>query len=398
MRVNTNVAALTAMRNLTTVGTQYTKSVEKLSSGLRINRAGDDAAGLSISEKMRAQIKGINQASRNAQDAISMIQTAEGALTEVHSMLQRMRELAVQFANDTLTSDDRDAIVTELNELSEEIDATSDRTTFNEQFLLKGALDNAATAVDTHQNSELQKGSFDANILVTDITYANDDAEDTYFFSYDAANDLLTAVRQSDGATASYDTTTSTLVAPGDTDSFTLDFATGTDPTFALEALAGFTDVDDIGTLLTTAATNSLRTALTGGDKTAQYQVGPNSADVFTVDFDEVTANSLTFNIGALDPGDSSTAAAFIDEVDADITTVSTVRSTLGAGQNRLEHAIANLGVASENMTAAESRIRDLDMAQESVNFTRLQILQQAGVSVLAQANASPQTVLLLLQ
>ncbi|MBI4213995.1 MAG: flagellin [Chloroflexi bacterium] len=401
MQINTNVAALTTVRNLSSAHTAFGKSVERLSSGLRINRAGDDAAGLSLNEKLRAQLVGTNQSVRDAQDAISMIQTAEGALTEVHAMLQRMRELAVQFLNDTLTSNDRNAIITELNQLDAEIDAIAGRTTFNGQFLLKGALDGGAAAIGVHQGSELRKGSFNADILVTDVTFTlaadGTDAADTYFFSWDAATGLLTATRQSEGATATYDTDSSLLTAAGDADSFTLDFTTGSDVTLEVQALSGFADSDDIGLFLTATGTGSLRTTLTGGNKSAQYQLGPDSGQVMRVDFEEVTASSLSYNIAPLEPALGSSAVAFMVELDADIQEVSEIRSNLGAAANRLAGAINANNIAAENTSAAESRILDVDVSSESVNLGRLRILEQAGVAVLAQANLAPQTVLRLL-
>lgn len=276
-RVNTNIEALNAQRNLMMTALQFSKSAEKLSSGLRINRAGDDAAGLSISEKLRAQVRGLNQAVRNAQDGISLIQTAEGALNEVHSILQRMRELAVQAANDTLTQEDRAAIARELVSLRNELDRIAQQTQFNSQNLLDGSFTGRLFHIGANQNQ---------TITVT------------------------------------------------------------------------------IGNVNSTA-------------------IGGNLSGL--VD---------TFN---LTPA-HTTAEALITGVDTAISDISNVRSGLGAVQNRLEHTIANLSVASENLTAAESRIRDTDMAAEMVNFTRLQILQQAGVAVLAQANVNPQVILNLLR
>lgn len=269
LQINTNVAALNSYRNLTGTQGSMQTSLERLSSGLRINRAADDAAGLSISEKLRSQVNGLNQAQANAQDGVSLIQTAEGALNEVHSMLQRMRTLTVQGASDTLGVDERDAIGKELTALSTEITAISTRTEFNGTKLLNG------------------------------------------------------------------------------------DFA----------------------------------------DK--NLQIGANKDQSLQISIDNMDA--ATLGVDALSVSDHDTAGTSLEAIDAAIKTVSTQRSDLGAVQNRLGHTINNLGVSAENLAASESRIRDTDMAKEMTNFTRSQILQQAGTAMLAQANQSSQGVLRLL-
>jgi flagellin len=257
IRINTNVEALNAQRNLSATAMGFGKSVEKLSSGLRINRAADDAAGLAISEKLRAQVRGLNQATRNAQDGVSMVQTAEGALTEVHSMLQRIRELAVQYANGTNDSDSLGSIEAEVDELQSAISDIAANTKFNGVSLLTG-----------------------------------------------------------------------------------------------------------------------------GG--TVDFQVGADQGQTLTVTFGDVDT--------------SAAAVSDIASIDQAIADISTTRGTFGAAQNRLEHTVASLAVAAENLAASESRIRDLDVAAEMVSFTKNQILQQAGVAILAQANQAPQNVLSLLR
>jgi len=271
MRINNNLLALNTHRQLGINNTAVQKSVEKLSSGYRINRAGDDAAGLSISEKMRAQIRGLNMASRNAQDAISLIQTAEGALNETHAILQRMRELAVQAANDTNESVDRQAIQTELTELVKEIDRIADTTTFNEKKILDGSL-------------------------------------------------------------------------------------------------------------------------------TANFQIGADCGVSMQLTIGAMCAQALTVNNIASSVSSYADATAAIKTIDDAVKKVSEERSKLGANQNRLEHTIKNLDNAAENIQAAESRIRDVDMAKEMMEFTRQNILQQAATAMLAQANMVPQTVLQLLR
>ena len=268
MRIQHNIAALNANRQLTGNNSAISKSLEKLSSGYRINRAGDDAAGLSISEKMRSQISGLDTAKKNAEDGISLIQTAEGALTEVHSMLNRMVELATQSANGIYEATDREKIKAEVDALNSEITRIAENTTFNGQKLL------------------------------------------------------------------------------------------------------------------------------TTGNQT--FQIGPQSTDVIKVSLSDMSATGLKVNTLDVTTVTGSTAA--IKAINTAINSVSKFRSDLGAVQNRLEHTVNNLSVNSENLTAAESRIRDVDMAQEMMNYTKNNILTQAAQSMLAQANQLPQGVLQLLQ
>jgi flagellin len=275
MRINHNIASLNTYRQLTINTTAGSKSLEKLSSGYRINRAGDDAAGLAISEKMRGQIRGLNQAERNAQDAISLIQTAEGALNETHSILQRMRELAVQSASDTNTDDDRKELQKEISQLLEEIDRISTDTEFNTMKLLNG----------------------------------------------------------------SYETT-----------------------------------------------------ALT-------FQVGANSGQIVDINLNSMSATTgLGLSTTTVNLETRAGATSAIKAIDEAIKDVSSERAKLGAMQNRLEHTINNLGTTSENLTASEARIRDVDMAKEMMEFTKNSILQQAATAMLAQANQQPQSVLQLLR
>ncbi len=275
MRINHNIASLNTYRQLTINNNAGSKSLEKLSSGYRINRAGDDAAGLAISEKMRGQIRGLKQAERNAQDAISLIQTAEGALNETHSILQRMRELAVQAASDTNTKIDREELQKEIEQLLKEIDRISTDTEFNTMKLLNG----------------------------------------------------------------SYGTT-----------------------------------------------------ALT-------FQVGANSGQTVEIKLNSMSATTgLKLSTSTVNLETRKGATSAIDAIDKAIKNVSSERAKLGAMQNRLEHTINNLGTTSENLAASESRIRDVDMAKEMMEFTKNSILQQAATAMLAQANNQPQGVLQLLQ
>jgi flagellin len=274
LRIQNNVEAFNAHRQLTGTASKAAKSMEKLSSGYRINRAADDAAGLAISEKMRAQIGGLAQAQRNAQDGVSLVQTAEGALNEVHSMLQRVRDLKVQYSNGTLDTDDKAAIVAEVKQLASEITEISTKTEFNGIKLLNGS---------------------------------------------------------------------------------------------------------------------------GGSGGTISFQVGANTGETVSVTTKDIAGASGT---GAIDgiSGTASWEAVSLDNIDTAINNISTIRSDFGAVQNRLEHRLNNLATYQENLVASESRIRDVDMASEMVNFTKLGILQQAGTSMLAQANQAPQNVLSLLR
>ncbi len=403
MRIYNNINAVNAQRNLSITGFALAKSIEKLSSGLRINRAADDAAGLSISEKLRAQIRGVQQAMRNAQDGVSMIQTAEGALNEVHSMLQRMRELAVQAANDTLTTEDRAAINSELQNLQQEINAIAARTTFNGKQLLTGSLVTQLAATSEIQvGTVLTGGTESAQVAALDVRGA---LPGTMFqFTYNATSDQLTLTRLSDNVSQ---TVTLTNIAAGG--SLTLNFgALGIKLT--IQSTGGIT-ADNLGTALTAAATDTITTdAASGG---ANFQVGPNQPHAYVVSFFNVQVNSsntgpmatldtalqsFQTSLSGTNSAQVTAAQNLITAVDGAIGRINEIRSELGAAQNRLEHTIANLGVQHENLTASESRIRDVDMAAEMVTFTRNQILQQAGVAVLAQANAIPQSVLQLLR
>ena len=278
LRINNNVEAFNTHRQLVGSAAKMAKSMERLSSGYRINRAADDAAGLAISEKMRGQITGLAQAQRNAQDGVSLVQTGEGALTEVHSMLQRVRELRTQYGNDTLSTEDKDAIRAEVAQLASEITDIQDNTKFNGVSLLNPS----------------------------------------------------------------------------------------------------------------------------GGAGTITLQVGANDSETITISTTTLTSASnagLNEVAGITSASNDATFVALsLADIDNAISEVSDVRATFGSVQNRLEHRIANLASYQENLVAAESRIRDVDMAKEMVEFTKSQILQQAGTSMLAQANQAPQSVLSLLR
>ena len=391
----TNVAALNGNRNLNHTNMKMGKVLEKLSSGYRINRAADDAAGLGISEKMRAQIRGNSQAIRNAQDGISMIQTAEGAMDEVHGILQRMRELGVQAANDTYDSAARTSIGTELVQLRSEIDRIANATQFNGQSLLTGALTGTlggATGADLVVNDAVGAA------VATGIEVAGAKPA-TYTFSSAGAG-LITLTSSTGSA---QQISIGAIAALG---TQTLDF-NQLGVKITLNSTAG-ESAANLVTALTAAANDTI---VVTGSGSAALQVGANTTayDSMNVSFNDVRAtqagglNLLTgggvdWTSSATIVASNTTSQAFINQVDAAITTLNTRRSDLGAAQNRLEHTVNSLGVSVENLTASESRIRDADVAALSTQMVSNQILQQAGTAVLAQANQSSQAALSLLR
>jgi len=396
MIINTNIMAVDAQRNMLATGMTLAKSVERLSSGLRINRAADDAAGLSISEKLRSQVSGLAQASRNSQDGISMLQTAEGALNEVHSILQRVRELAVQASNDTLSSDDRTNVNAELQQLKAEVNHISASTRFNNKQLLTGSLQTTLAGVSgTDLVVGDQVNTTGGNAVATGIDVSNARPGDTYTMTSTAAG-TITLTRGSDSVAQ-----TVNVSALGASASGTLDFSS-LGVKISLQADSGGKTAAGIVTDLTSAATDTIVTAAGAG--AANLQIGANASDAISISFVKVDISSS--GLAALDTAltnfnttqDVTNAQALITATDTAVTSVNAFRSNIGAVQNRLEHTIANLGVAHENMMAAESRIRDVDMADEMVNFTKTNILQQAGTAILAQANQVPQSVLQLLR
>lgn len=487
MIVNTNISSLNAQRNLYGTQNAMQKSLEKLSSGYRINKAADDAAGLAITEKMKGQVNGLNQAVRNAQSAISLIQTAEGALNESHSILQRMRELAVQSASDTNTSDDRNKLQAEVDQLAKELSRISNTTEFNTQNLLAGGLnDTFHIGANANQNINLTIGAMDAETLKVAGSAMSSNA-------FVAGTSGLTGISNIGRGftTAAYNVDVTTTAASAT--AITLATGTGTktpsivdataytgaaDKGFNIEILtetvnnvatisvnggaaitgtagAGVTTFD-LGDGLTlsfadgagagdyvvgdkydftanaASATLQLQDALSNNIGTATtVRYGSTSATVgnsvtdqtLTVSYNAFTdltnAQSATFNIvssassvatvvngvvtqdavaqAGIQINTQATANTAITAIDNAIKTISEQRSNLGAMQNRLDHTINNLQAASENLSAAQSRIRDVDMAAEMSAFTKSQILSQAGVAMLAQANQVPQAVLKLL-
>lgn len=413
MIINHNMNALNAHRNMATNTSAAGKSMEKLSSGLRINRAGDDAAGLAISEKMRGQISGLEQASRNASDGISLIQTAEGALNETHNILQRMRELAVQGANDTNTSDDRVAIEEEMSQLTEEISRISETTEFNGQSLLKGTFSGSfQIGANSSQTIGLQISGTSSNDLGLTggikLAHVNDPkAEELAEGNYTVKNNQLL---NSNG----------NIVGKINNADKKVTLASGNTISLGHTVTEGATiKVDKSGTQVTLAKGTSANklsagnykvagTNLLNGDKLVGTINGAKDK-ITLLDKTEIAVGDLnliagdlddtkTFTVTGVDISTSDNASGAITTIDNAINSISKTRSQLGAVQNRLEHTTANLDNTAENLTSAESRVRDVDMAKEMMTFSSKNILQQAAQSMIAQANQQPQNVLSLLR
>ena len=394
MFINTNVAALNAQRNLGITGMKMSKALERLSSGRRINRAADDAAGLSISEGLRSQVRGLRQASRNAQDGISMVQMGEGALNEVHGILQRMRELTVRAGNETLSTKDRDAISAEMFTLRTEVDNIASSTKFNGLSLLTGSLSTSQSGGTAIVGFALTTGST-ASIATVDVSKLK--AGTTYTFAKIDANTMSITDGTTTVNSADID---ATIGADGE---LTLTFTGAITASVKIVGATGFTN-GDIGTAGLTVITAA-------GSGSANFRVGANGGDDIVVAFDDMQASAIGSG-GVDDIADRVTAGtaagAFVDSVtnadallviiDDAIVDVSSQRAKLGAAQNQVETAVASLGVAVENLAASESRIRDADIAEVSTELVTRQIMQQAGVAVLSQANTSAQGVLSLLQ
>ena len=408
MVIQHNLTAMNANRMLNVTTSAQSKSAEKLSSGYKINRAADDAAGLSISEKMRKQIRGLTQASSNAQDGVSAVQTAEGALTEVHSMLQRMNELAVQSANGTNSQTDRKAIQDEIDQLTSEIDRVSETTKFNETYLLKGDSTKAAKANFMKSDYAIKdsvklylEGEVDADKNLTGDALKEAIASGAKIYTETAGagkQDKNTtnklAIKGADYAyvTKLYDKKGNAVTAE---QIKAKQAADGTDATndgyftseggkgvaVAADAAAAFTEGYDVN-----------------GAISFSLHVGADSAADNKIEVKIESMSAAGIGVKGLNVSTEDDATAAIDRISEAVQKVSSQRSTLGAAQNRLEHTIANLDNVVENTTSAESRIRDTDMAQEMVNYSKNNILAQAGQSMLAQANQSNQGVLSLLQ
>ena len=399
MRINQNISAMNTYSRLTSANTGKSNSLAKLSSGLRINKAGDDAAGLAISEKMRGQVGGLKQATRNAQDGISLIQTAEGALNETHSILNRMRELAVQAASDTNTQSDRLEIQKEMDQLSVEVSRIAETTEFNTQNLLGGDFKaKFHIGANQGQNMELEIGQMDAEALnLTGKVYTAQEVVGlggvfARSLTGDAINIEFTAAQATGGEAV--EKTTAALSAGGSTITVTLaQDATGTSAAGDVTAtnadvLKALQDVGGKADVVFSAGDNFSTTA----KSTVGTPTDLTVADGAWVE-DSVSTAKAGLNVSTRALADEAIAV-----IDGATAKVSEERSKLGSVQNRLEHTINNLTATAENLSAAESRIRDVDMAEEMMEFTKNNILSQAATAMLAQANQMPNSVLQLLQ
>ena len=411
MRINTNIMALDAYRNLNTTNDALASSLEKLSSGYRINRAADDASGLVISQNLDKQISGLKVATQNAQDGISVVQTAEGALTQVNSMLQRIHDLIVQSAN-TASSDStaRTAAQNEIVQLRDEIDRIGNTTAFGNQNLLDGSfgaqagqLTSAAsglasgvtltgTTADVQFSLNLDAGNTAGSLIATVSVNAG-----TYATAASFQAELQADVNTATNSTAGFTGAVAVKVTDLGSGVWTVNFArtsTGTGTGIAISGVGS-----DIAQAITTSGAATVANTAGG-----VFQVGANvtAANQIQVSIDDVRitggSNSTYTALAAIDVTNTATNGTSAALVDSAISSVSALRGQLGADQNRFQSTIANLQVTTENLSASESRIRDTDMASEMVNFTKDQILLQAGTAMLAQANSAPQTILKLLQ
>lgn len=450
MRINTNTAAMNTYSNLTSANASKSNSLAKLSSGLRINKAGDDAAGLAISEKMKNQISGMTQASRNAQDGISLIQTAEGALGETHSILNRMRDLTVQAANGTNTGDDKTAIQAELTSLTEEIDRIAGDTEFNTQGLMNETNGVTAESLDkskvnivklneAYKDVTQKTVAADATDVAEALSNLTEEDLDTVVANYNAKMATKVGGEKAPVAAAPIEAEDYTTTA-GETE---VSIAVGT--TFATAAnqvkfaaayneSKGYTDAADKKTFTEITenpmATTDFKAAEAQYNKNEKIREEKETAiqhkaiadsKVNTFDVKQASSKKFTFQIGAnagekisVEIKNMSTKGLGISDIDVTsgeqktddiigkldkaISDVSSQRADLGAVQNRLDHTVSNLATTKENLSEANSRITDVDMAEEMMSFTKSNILSQASTSMLAQANQMPQSVLSLLQ
>ena len=394
MIINHNMNALNAHRNMNVNNTAAGKSMEKLSSGLRINRAGDDAAGLAISEKMRGQIRGLTQASRNSADGISMIQTAEGALNETTNILQRMRELAVQASNDTNTTSDREEIQKEINALTEEVDRIANNTEFNTQKLLNGSKSGEAGDL-VRDEVEGKQGIFTITLdnAVAKGNKLNIDGK-VVEFKEDKDVNTVQGIKDKLGQ-----------VLKG------YEFDVSTDKKVITLKQKENTDKDEFKVTLNGVELDKAKAAVTAEGVTQRdaefsegkvsVQVGANASQSMSIEIGDMRAQALKIvndKGRGLSVETAQSANEAITAFDAALNTVSSQRANLGAVQNRLEYTISNLDNTAENLTSAESTLRDVDMAKEMMEYSKNNILNQAAQAMISQANQQPQNVLQLLR
>ena len=461
MRLNHNALAYTANNNLNTINRNLTKSMERLSSGYKINKSSDDPAGMAISQRMKSQIRGLERAVDNSNDGISLIQTAEGALNEVHSILARMRELAVQAANETYAEEDRDAMQDEITQLQEEIDRISETTDFNGRKLLNGEL-NKKGYVDTDSLEIVEIGG-DITPGVYGLSVAGAGTQASTTVTAMAAGSVVTAAQEgtllingmeiyiSEGMTAEevnerirdvaskigmdYDASTGKLITQeyGSKQSITVDssndtlaamfgvngttvYGTNAKVSFSADASGeriGFSDTATIetqGNRITVTDKNGFEmvydidpnggaydanvTVLSAGPMV--IQIGNNEGQTLNINISKTTAESL--NIDKINIYTNAYASDALEKIDAAIAKISSIRSALGAYQNRLDHTVTNLDTANENLTSAVSRMQDTDMAEEITEYTQQNVLSQSALQMLVKSNARPEGLLQLFQ
>ena len=393
MIINHNMNALNAHRNMGVNNTAAGKSMEKLSSGLRINRAGDDAAGLAISEKMRGQIRGLTQSSRNAADGISMIQTAEGALNETTNILQRMRELAVQASNDTNTASDRNEIQKEINALTEEVDRIANNTEFNTQKLLNGSKSGEVGDLVREEVVGV-KGIFKINLAaeLKENDKLNVDGKSIKFAANDVADSDKIKAKLEDVLGEKY-----TITVNANKKDITLTQKVETDKAEFKATLNGAEA--GVTSVVQTAGVTQRDEELSEGK--VSVQVGANANQSMSIEIGDMRAEALNIVNDAgkgLSVENAEDANKAITAFDAALNSVSSQRANLGAVQNRLEYTISNLDNTAENLTSAESTLRDVDMAKEMMEYSKNNILNQAAQAMISQANQQPQNVLQLLR
>jgi flagellin len=388
LTVNTNIASLTAQRNLTGSQNDLSTSLQRLSSGLRINSARDDAAGLAISERFTAQIRGLNQGIRNANDGISVAQTAEGAMSEITNNLQRIRELAVQSANASNTADDRAALQVEVSALLNEIQRVATNTNFNGNQLLNGTFNGATFQVGANKGETVDFGN------IADMQTA-----------------ALGSTTTNTSAGLSANSSTITVLTAVTAGTFTIDSGNGNgavsigglDAAASAQVRAGdlVTAINNVSSQTGVGATYNTSTgAIVLNSEAAVVTIAGAGATATTTGIAAGTNNtvSTTTGISSLTVANAPGASLAISQVDSALKAVNTARASLGAAQSRFESVVANQQVTAENLSASRSRIVDADFAAETAQLTKAQILQQSGIAMLAQANSIPQNVLALLQ
>ncbi len=402
MIINHNMNAMNAQRNMGSLNVQQGKAMEKLSSGMRINRASDDAAGLAISEKMRSQIRGLNRASRNAQDGISMIQTAEGALSETQSIGQRMRELAVQSANGTYTDEDREIINQEFVQLKSEIDRIAQDTEFNGNKVLDGNASGKTIEYNDKTNKPITGNGVSSNNVEEHLKNLFEHTEAEELAKIGERNFEIRVRGDNKAETATFELIDKSHFNGGKEyvmDSYIVTDENKDDPVrlYGIEIKIVPAEIADVlNAKVNTLGGFSFSNDVTKKEDGVTLQVGANQSQTvgFSIDF----MRSRELGLGGIIVDTAENAQEAIHRMDVSIERVSAQRADLGANQNRLEHTIASTDNTAENLQAAESRIRDIDMAKEMMNLTKLNVLQQASQAMLSQANQAPQQVLSILK